>query len=75
MPPKTKTKVMQPVGNKIQLQFVVDHEASKKAVIKRSAIFEERKKNGDTWEKRNVKHLAWAEKNVKGWKVPTERKK
>ncbi len=70
MPTSKKTKVMQPVGNKNQLQFVVNHEASKKAVIKRSAIFEETKLKN--YESKNAKYIASQRKKVKGWKEPSE---
>ena len=38
-----KTKMIQPVSDPRTFQFVVDHDASKKAVIRRSAIFETKK--------------------------------
>ena len=64
-----KTKMIQPVSDPRTFQFVVDHDASKKAVIRRSAIFETKKLK--EWEPKNAKYLESQKKNLKGWKEPT----
>mgnify|MGYP003660083545 FL=1 len=65
-----KTKMTQPVSDPKKFQFVVDHDASKKAVIRRSAISETKKLK--EWESKNAKYLESQKKNVKGWKEPIQ---
>ena len=64
----TKTKIMPKPGDKNQIQFVVNLEASKKACIKRSAIFEETKLKN--WPKKYEEYIKSQRKNCPFWKEP-----